>query len=177
MAGLLEQVGLQAEHMYRYHQFSGGQRQRIAIARALAVNPKIIVCDEAVSALDVSIQAQVIAYPFTKNTGNQLYFIAHDLPVVRDFADKVVVMQAGRIVEEGWVQAIFENPQQAYTQELLAASLDPDPLVQAERRRPKTSDGDWGWLVAFAGMADMKERRGDRLQRQLRDERSHCIAC
>ncbi|CCO50305.1 putative peptide transport fused subunits of ABC superfamily: ATP-binding components [Vibrio nigripulchritudo SOn1] len=134
---LLEQVGLKQEHMYRYpHQFSGGQRQRIAIARALAMNPKIIVCDEAVSALDVSIQAQVINLlsSLQKTLGISFIFIAHDLPVVRDFADKVIVMQSGRIVEAGSVKDIFDNPQEPYTQALLAASLDPDPFVQAERR-------------------------------------------
>lgn len=138
VAELLQAVGLLAEHMHRYpHQFSGGQRQRIAIARALAVNPKIIICDEAVSALDVSVQAQVIALlgRLQKSMGISFIFIAHDLPVVRDFADRVVVMRAGRIVESGPVKRIFEQPAEAYTQALLAASLDPDPRVQAARRR------------------------------------------
>lgn len=134
---LLEQVGLSAEHRHRYpHQFSGGQRQRIAIARALAVEPKIIVCDEAVSALDVSIQAQVIDLlaNLQKELKISFIFIAHDLPVVKDFADRVIVMQLGKIVEIGSVQQIFENPQQPYTQALLKASLDPDPRIQSLRR-------------------------------------------
>lgn len=137
VAELLTQVGLSAEHMHRFpHQFSGGQLQRIAIARALALEPKIIVCDEAVSALDVSIQAQVIELldRLKGELGLSYIFIAHDLPVVRDFADRVMVMQGGKVVEIGNVQEIFEDPQQDYTKNLLAASLDPDPEVQAARR-------------------------------------------
>lgn len=134
---LLQQVGLPAEVAERYpHQFSGGQRQRIAIARALALQPDIIICDEAVSALDVHVQAQVIALldRLRNELGIAYLFIAHDLLVVRDFADRVVVMQHGRVVEQGTVRQIFENPQQNYTQALLAASLDPDPDIQAQRR-------------------------------------------
>lgn len=137
VAELLELVGLSADHAQRYpHQFSGGQRQRIAIARVLALEPKLVVCDEAVSALDVSIQAQVIDLlkGLRNDFGLSYIFIAHDLPVVRDFADRVVVMQGGRIVEEGTVREIFEAPKDDYTRALLAASLDPDPAVQAKRR-------------------------------------------
>ncbi len=140
VAQLLEQVGLTAEHLHRYpHQFSGGQRQRIAIARALALEPRIIVCDEAVSALDVQVQAQVIDLldRLKDEFGLSYIFIAHDLPVVRDFADRVVVMQAGRIVEQGTTRQIFEAPREAYTQGLLAASLDPDPTIQARRREQR----------------------------------------
>src|SRR5690606_2296759 len=125
------------EHMHRYpHQFSGGQRQRIAIARTLALQPRIIVCDEAVSALDVQVQAQVIRLldRLKGEHGLSYIFIAHDLPVVRDFADRVLVLQDGRIVEQGTVTQIFEDPQETYTKNLLAASLDPDPQVQAERK-------------------------------------------
>lgn len=134
---LLEQVGLSADHSVRYpHQFSGGQRQRIAIARALALEPEMIICDEAVSALDVSIQAQVIDLlgELRDRLGIAFIFIAHDLPVVRDFADRVLVMKAGEIVERGTVRQIFEQPVETYTQRLLAAGLDPDPDVQASRR-------------------------------------------
>lgn len=137
VAELLQKVGLKAEHAQRYpHQFSGGQRQRIAIARALALQPKIIVCDEAVSALDVSIQAQVIALlnELRDTLDISFLFIAHDLPVVRDFADRVIVMQGGKIVEVGDTQQIFEHPHQPYTRALLAASLDSDPDVQDRRR-------------------------------------------
>lgn len=137
VAELLGLVGLSSDHARRYpHQFSGGQRQRIAIARVLALEPKLVVCDEAVSALDVSIQAQVIDLldGLRRDFGLSYIFIAHDLPVVRDFADRVVVMQGGRIVEEGTVRQIFEAPRNDYTRALLAASLDPDPEVQAKRR-------------------------------------------
>lgn len=139
---LLTQVGLGPEHMGRYpHQFSGGQRQRIAIARALALEPQLIICDEAVSALDVSVQAQVIALldGLRKQMGIAFIFIAHDLPVVRDFADHVMVMQKGEVVELGTVREIFETPKQAYTQALLAAGLDPDPDVQAQNRATRLS--------------------------------------
>ena len=137
VAELLAQVGLAPEHANRYpHQFSGGQRQRIAIARALALEPELIIADEAVSALDVSIQAQVIELlaKLKRELGIAFIFIAHDLPVVRDFADHVMVMEKGRVVETGTVRAIFDTPQQPYTRRLLAAGLDPDPEVQKARR-------------------------------------------
>jgi peptide/nickel transport system ATP-binding protein len=144
VAELLLQVGLQPEMARRYpHQFSGGQRQRIAIARALALKPQLIICDEAVSALDVSIQAQVIELldGLRRNLGLSYLFIAHDLPVVRDFADRVIVMKSGEIVEEGTTAQIFDAPRETYTKALLAASLDPDPEVQAARREARKSEG------------------------------------
>ncbi len=129
-ADLLQQVGMHPDHARRYpHQFSGGQRQRIAIARALALQPEIIICDEAVSALDVSIQAQVIDLlgNLRDKFGLAYLFIAHDLPVVRHFADRVLVMHQGKIVEQGPTDQIFERPEHPYTQALLAASPIPDP--------------------------------------------------
>lgn len=137
VAELLVQVGLRPEMASRYpHQFSGGQRQRIAIARALALEPQLIICDEAVSALDVSVQAQVIALlnDLRERLGISFIFIAHDLPVVRDFADHVMVMRQGRVVELGTVREVFDAPKDPYTRALLAAGLDPDPEVQRMKR-------------------------------------------
>ncbi len=144
---LLQQVNLSPDHTSRYpHQFSGGQRQRIAIARALALEPQIIICDEAVSALDVQVQAQVIELlaRLRKELGLAYLFIAHDLGVVRDFADRVIVMQNGSIVEQGPVRQIFESPQKSYTRNLLAACLDPDPDVQAQRRATRILEQELG---------------------------------
>jgi peptide/nickel transport system ATP-binding protein len=124
LTGLLDRVGLPAEALHRYpHEFSGGQRQRIAIARALAVGPKLLICDEPTSALDVSVQAQILNLlrDLQRETGMAYLFITHNFGVVRYLADRVVVMQAGRIVERGSVNQIFENPQEAYTRRLLAS--------------------------------------------------------
>jgi peptide/nickel transport system ATP-binding protein len=137
VAELLEQVGLKAEHAKRFpHQFSGGQRQRIAIARALALDPDVIICDEAVSALDVSIQAQVIELlrKIKRERGLSYLFIAHDLAVVRDFAERTLVMYRGKIVEQGPTLDIFTNPQHEYTQQLLASSPSADPTHHVVRK-------------------------------------------
>ena len=121
---MLERVGLSVEDMQKYpHQFSGGQRQRIGIARALVLEPKVVVCDEPVSALDVSVQAQILLLlkELQKEMGLSYIFISHDLRVVRHIADEIVVMNQGKIVEQGAVVDIYKNPQQSYTQQLLNA--------------------------------------------------------
>ncbi|MFF0221049.1 dipeptide ABC transporter ATP-binding protein [Streptomyces sp. NPDC004629] len=134
---LLERVGLEGAHYDRYpHEFSGGQRQRVGIARALAADPRVIVCDEPVSALDVTTQAQVVALlaELQRELGLALVFVAHDLAVVRRVSDRVAVMRRGRVVETGPADDVYDSPQDPYTRQLLAAVPALDPEVAARRR-------------------------------------------
>jgi oligopeptide transport system ATP-binding protein len=136
VAELMEVVGLRPEYLRRYpHEFSGGQRQRIGIARALAMNPKFIVCDEPVSALDVSIQSQVInlLQELQEHFNLTYLFIAHDLAVVKHMSDRVAVMYLGKMMESGMNEDFFSNPLHPYTQALLSAVPVPDPDIKKQR--------------------------------------------
>lgn len=138
VAELLASVGLSPEHALRYpHEFSGGQRQRIGIARALAVEPKFIVCDEPISALDVSIQAQIInlLQGLQEERGLTYLFIAHNLAMVKYFSDRIGMMYRGRMVELATAEALYEHPLHPYTQSLLSAIPLPDPDQDRQRQR------------------------------------------
>jgi oligopeptide transport system ATP-binding protein len=142
---LLEVVGFNPDFINRYpHEFSGGQRQRIGIARALALNPRLIVCDEPVSALDVSIQAQILNLlkDLQIEFGLTYLFVAHDLAVVRGMSDQIAVMNRGQIVEYGPAEKVYTNPQDKYSQALLAAVPVPDPRRMRERRAERQKHKD-----------------------------------
>ncbi len=136
VAAMLKKVGLAPEHADRYpHQFSGGQRQRVGIARALITNPKLVIADECISALDVSIQAQVVNLmkDLQAQTGTTYLFIAHDLSMVKYISDRIGVMHHGHLVETGTTEEIFQNPVHPYTKSLLSAIPRPDPRVEKNR--------------------------------------------
>ena len=180
---LLQDVGLDKDYFYRFpHQFSGGQRQRIGIARALALKPEIIVCDEPVSALDVSVQAQIINLfkDLQDEMGLTYLFIAHDLSVVKYLSTRIAVMYLGELVEVADKTTIFENPMHPYTQALMSAIPKPDPRLERNRiiltgDVPNPADPPKG--CKFHNRCHRKMDICDKVHPELRDLGGHCVRC
>ncbi|AJS57740.1 ABC transporter ATP-binding protein [Paenibacillus sp. IHBB 10380] len=171
---LLDTVGLNSDHATRYpHEFSGGQRQRIGIARSLAVNPKFIICDEPISALDVSIQAQVVNLlkDLQNRMGLTYLFIAHDLSMVKHISDRVAVMYLGKMVELADSEELYNNPIHPYTKTLLSAIPVPDPEIEANKKRIIMPDDKSGPI--FSG----KDSSGNRIEPKLVEvSKGHWVA-
>jgi peptide/nickel transport system ATP-binding protein len=190
VAELFDQVGLNPELRHRYpHELSGGQRQRVGLARALSVKPSLLVADEPVSALDVSVQASILNLlsDLQEELGFACLFVTHDLSIVEYFCDRVVVMYLGRVVETGTVDQIFNHPQHPYTQALLSAAVVPDPKVQRTRSRI-VLDGDLPSPIdvpsgcAFRTRCPLCQESMPRSEQEIPDLRDvdgdgHLVAC
>ncbi|MBU5428040.1 ATP-binding cassette domain-containing protein [Tissierella pigra] len=183
---LIEKVGLTKEHLDRYpHEFSGGQRQRIGIARALSINPEFILCDEPISALDVSIQAQVVNMleDLQHELGLTYLFIAHDLSMVRHISQRIGVMYLGKLVEIGPSHAIYKNPLHPYTKALLSSVLEPDPKL-ARENPIRVIEGDVPSPLKpptgcrFVTRCKYKKKECNNLEPELKEvEKDHFVAC